>query len=125
MEENKIDRISILKVCGKSLIIELILSMIGMFILALLLSKTGISDDIMGKAIIGISAFAISFGGLIASKKLEFKGILSGALQGIIYMLFLYLISSILSGNFSIRIEGITMIIIRYNFWRYWRNNWR
>ena len=60
----------------------------------------------------GISAFAISLGGFITSKKLEMKGILCGAMQGILYMVLLYLISSIASGNFSLKIEGIIMIIV-------------
>ena len=86
-----------------------------MFILALILSKTNVSDSIMGKAIIGISAFSISFGGMLASRKLNMKGILCGALQGILYMAILYLISSIANGNFSLRTEGIVMIVVRNN----------
>lgn len=112
MEEKSFDGIGILKVLGKNLLFALILSFIGMFILAIILSKTGISDDIMGKAIIGISAFAIALGGFLTSRKLEIKGILAGAILGVLYMLLLYSVSSIASGNFSLRIEGIVMILV-------------
>lgn len=112
MEEKSIDGIRVVKVIGKNLIISLLLSLIGMFILAVILSKTGVSDSIMGKAIIGISASAICFSGFLTSKKLEMKGILCGILQGILYMVLLYTISSIASGNFSLKLEGIVMIIV-------------
>ena len=124
MEEKSFDGIKVLKVFGKCFIIEMIISILGMFILALVLSKTNISDSIMGNVIIAISAFSVSMGGFISSRKLQIKGILCGALQGIFYMSILYLISSIANGNFSLEIEGIIMIIVRHCFWNSWRNYW-
>ena len=124
MEEKSFDGIKVLKVFGKCFIIEMIISILGMFILALVLSKTNISDSIMGNVIIAISAFSVSMGGFISSRKLQIKGILCGALQGIFYMSILYLISSIANGNFSLEIEGIIMIIVRHCFWNSWRNCW-
>ncbi len=112
MEEKSFDRIGVLKTFVKCLIIEMIISILGMLILALVLSKTSVSDNIMGNVIIGISAFAISIGGFIGSRNLKIKGIFSGALQGIFYMLALYLISSIASQNFSVGIQGLVMIIV-------------
>lgn len=114
MEEKSFDGIGTIKLFGKCFAIELLISIVGMFILAVILSKTSVSDSIMGNVIIGISAFAICLGGFITSKKLKIKGILCGALQGIIYMIILYLISSIASGNFALRIEGIIMILVRH-----------
>ena len=121
MEEKSFDGIEILKVFGKCFIIEMMISIIGMLILAIVLSKTSLSDNIMGNVIIGISAFAISIGGLLSSRKIQIKGILCGSIQGIFYMITLYLISSIASGNFSLSLEGIIMIIVRY----YYRSNGR
>ena len=122
MEEKSFDRIKIVKVCGKCLVIEFIITLVGMFVLALLLSKTNISDDIMGNAIIGISAFSIAVGGFLSSRKLEMKGIVCGALQGVLYMILLYVISSLACGEFALRIEGIMMILVRYCSRRNWRN---
>ena len=90
----------------------MIISILGMFILALILSKTSVNDSIMGNVIIGISAFSICIGGFLSSRNLKIKGILCGILNGIFYMTILYLISSIASGNFSLAIEGIVMIIV-------------
>ncbi|MBR2289573.1 MAG: TIGR04086 family membrane protein [Clostridia bacterium] len=112
MEEKSFDGIGILRTIGKSLLVEMLISIVGLFVLALILSRTSVSDTIMGNAIIGISAFAIAFGGLLASRKLEMKGILCGALQGVLYMLLLYLISSIACGSFALKVEGIVMILV-------------
>ncbi len=113
MEEKNFDGMKTLKIFLKSFLIEIIISILGMFILALILSKTNVSDNIMGNTIIGISCFSIILGGLICSRKLEMKGIVSGGIEGIIYMIILYLISSIVSGNFSLGIQGIIMILLR------------
>ena len=112
MEEKSFDGIEIVKTFGKSFIIEMIISILGMLILAIILSKTSLSDSIMGNVIIGISSFSIGIGGLLSSRKLQIKGILCGALQGIFYMAVLYLISSIASQNFSLGLEGIMMVLI-------------
>lgn len=112
MEEKSFDGIGIFKIFGKCLLVEMIISILGMFILALILSKTSVNDSIMGNVIIGISAFSICIGGFLSSRNLKIKGILCGILNGIFYMTILYLISSIASGNFVLTIEGIVMIIV-------------
>ena len=45
-----------------------------------------------------------------ASKKIKEKGIISGAIVGLIYMLILYLISSIVNWDFTMTLETIIMI---------------
>lgn len=112
MEEKSFDGINILKLFGKSFIIEIIVSIIGMFILALILSKTSVSDSIMGNTIIGISAFSISLGSFICGRKVNIKGIILGIIHGILYMGTLYIISSISRGNFVLSKEGIIMMIV-------------
>ena len=124
MEEKAFDGINIFKICLKCFILEIIISIIGMFILAVILSNTSINDNIMGNTIIGISSFAISIGAFLSSRKLNIKGIVCGILQGVIYMLVLYIISSLVSGNFSLKIEGIIMIIVRNHIRSNWRNSW-
>ena len=112
MEEKSFDGVGVLKIFGKCFVLEMLISVLGMFILALVLSKTGVSDSVMGEVIIGISAFAISIGAFLSSRKLEMKGILCGIIHGILYMATLYLISSIASGNFSLALEGNIMILV-------------
>ena len=124
MEEKSFDGFNILKIFGKSFLLEMIVTILGMFILAIVLSKTSLSDSIMGNALIGISSFSIGIGGFLSSRKLQIKGILCGTLQGIIYMGILYLISSIVNHNFNLGIEGIIMIAVRSSFRSHWWNYW-
>ena len=124
MEEKSFDGIKVLKAFGKSFIIEMIISILGAFILSVVLCKTNVSDSIMGNVIIGISAFSIGIGGLLSSKKIKMKGILCGALQGIFYMGILYLISSIVSHSFVLGLESIIMMVIGIICRRCWRNYW-
>jgi putative membrane protein (TIGR04086 family) len=100
------------KVIIKNLIIEMIISIIMLSILAILLCKTHLAEDIINPAIIFISAFSILIGGFLTSKKLKVKGIISGAVEGIIYMFILYFISSICTSNFRVGFEGLMMIVI-------------
>jgi putative membrane protein (TIGR04086 family) len=110
--EEKILNENPVKVIVKNLILEMIISIIMLSILAILLSKTNLEEDVINPAIIFISAFSILIGGFLTSKKLKIKGIISGGIEGIIYMLILYLISSICASNFLIGLEGIMMIVI-------------
>ncbi|MGN1326748.1 MAG: TIGR04086 family membrane protein, partial [Clostridia bacterium] len=59
-----------------------------------------------------ITAISIFIGSIISVSKIEKKGILNGALVGLIYILSIYLISSIISGSFAIDINSIILIIV-------------
>lgn len=109
MEETS-ERKGIIKVFALTTIIEFILTLILLFILALLLSTTSLEEKIIEPAIIGIASFSIMLGGFITSKKIKTKGIVIGIIQGILYMLILYLTSSFINMNFSLSLQSFTMI---------------
>lgn len=93
-------------------LIEFFITIMLFVTLSLLLSFTPLEENIIQPAIIGISSFAIMIGGLLISRKLKLKGILIGSLQGIIYMLILYLFSSFINMDFSLTLKSFTMIIV-------------
>ena len=70
---------------------------------------------------------SILIGSSIATKKLKKNGLLNGAIIGILYILIIYLISSILNSNFAINLVSLIMIGIglvggvlgRYNWSKY------
>jgi len=124
MEEKSLSNFMPIKVFLKNLILEFILSIIMLFILSVLLSKTSLSEEIITPAIIFISSFCILLGGFMSSRKIDFKGIVIGILQGVLYMTILYIFSSILSQNFVLGKESIMMLLIgilcgavRWNYW--------
>lgn len=101
---------NLLKIFTFNLIFEFILTVIMLFILALLLSMTSLEETIISPSIIGITTFSILLGGFITSRKIKSKGIVIGVIQGFIYMLVLYLTSSFMNMDFSLNLQSLTMI---------------
>lgn len=100
-----------MKLFLRETIISFILSLILIFILAFIISKTTVSESIIVPGIIVISSVSIMFGGIRLSKAKKQKGLINGALLGIIYMAGMYLISSIILKDFSLNVKSLIMIL--------------
>ena len=101
-----------IKIFIKNLAIEFLITLILLMVLSILLSSTNLNENIINPSIIFISAFSILIGAFFSSRKIGKKGILIGLLQGLTYMIILYLFSSISSGNFTLEISSLIMILI-------------
>ena len=95
--EESINKTNHIMIFFKNLILEFLLTIIFLMILAILLSTTDLNENVINPCIIFISAFSILVGSFFSSRKIGKKGIIIGILQGLIYMLILYLFSSISS----------------------------
>ena len=84
---------------------------IGLVIVTLLLTYTNISENIINVAIITISALSILIGSIIGALNIKKNGIFNGALVGLIYILTIYLLSSILVTGFEINAQAIIMMV--------------
>ncbi len=96
----------------KGLVIAFGITLILMFLYSLLLTYSNISENTIPIIIIGITFVSILIGSTISTRKLSKNGMLNGGIVGGTYILLLYLISSIISGNFSLNIYSIFMIIL-------------
>lgn len=96
----------------KGSILSIVISVILLLIYAVLLTYTAIGENTMTVVLITISAISILIGSSISSFKIKKQGMLNGGLVGLIYMIVLYLISSIILSGFSININSIIMILI-------------
>lgn len=103
------DTNSIMKIL-KGSVISIIISMILLSIFAILLTYTNINENTMPTVIIIITAFSILIGSQISTRSIKKNGIINGILVGAIYVAFLYLLSSIVSKNFSMNNNSIIMI---------------
>ena len=101
-----------IKNIAKGVGISLISTCIMLFIFAVLLTYTDISENIIDTVIIIITAISILIGSSIGNLKIKKNGLLNGAIIGGTYILIIYLISSILNWRFSLNIQSIIMIII-------------
>lgn len=100
-----------MKIFLREIIISIILSILLMIILSVIISQTSISETIITPGIIAISSISIMIGGIRVSKAKKQKGIINGALLGIIYMIGIYLISSIILKDFSLTYKSLIMIL--------------
>ena len=95
----------------KGIIISFIITLIAIFILAAILTYSDLSENLISPTIIAITAVSILVGTSISTIKLSKNGILYGGIIGLIYILFLYIVSSITSVGFGLNPQSIIMII--------------
>ena len=96
----------------KGTVISIILSLILLTIYAALLSYTSISENTMVPVIITITGISILIGSSISSMHIKKQGMLNGALVGLIYMLTIYILSSIVLSSFELTMNSIIMILV-------------
>lgn len=96
----------------KSVFFSFLLSLILIFVLSIIISTTSVSENIIKPVTMGIVVVSLMMNGYVLSKNKKQKGILYGAILGIIYMVMLYIISSFSNFNFSLNINSIIMIIL-------------
>lgn len=112
MEKENNQIINIVKGVGISLISSLLL----LIIFAVVLTFTNISETVVGPVIIILTAISILFGSSISNMKIKKNGLLNGGLIGGMYMLTIYLISSILNWDFTLNLEALIFIVVGIAF---------
>ena len=93
-------------------IISILLTIFFLIIYATLLSYTNISEDTITPVILIITGICILIGSSISSINLKKQGMINGGLVGLIYVIFLYVVSSIFIAGFQLTLNTIWMIII-------------
>ena len=106
VNENK-TIINILKGVGISLIATVIL----LIIFSIILTYTNIQESAINPVIMIITAISILIGSSLGNIKIKKNGLVNGGLIGGIYILIIYLISSILNWKFSLNIQSVIMIV--------------
>lgn len=110
--ENKLELNKNIVRVVKGSFIAIIVSIILLLIYASLLTYTNISEETMTPVVIIISGISILIGSTISSMKIKKQGMVNGALVGLIYILFIYILSSMLLTGFTINIKTMIMMIV-------------
>lgn len=92
--------------------ISFLVTLILLIIFAAILTFTDVSESTISPVIIVVTAISILIGSTIGNHKIRKNGLLNGAAIGAIYMIIIYLISSILNGDFSMPLQSIVMVIL-------------
>lgn len=105
--EMKANIIRILKGSITAIVITLIL----LFIFSIILTYTSIKESAMYPVVIVITAVSILIGSSISTLKIKKMGLVNGALVGLIYILTIYVISSITGLGFALQLQTIIMML--------------
>lgn len=103
---------NILKGVGISLITTLIL----LIIFSIILTYTNIQESVINPVIMIITAISILVGSSLGSIKIKKNGLINGGIIGAIYIVSIYLISSLLNWRFTLNVQSIIMIVIAIAF---------
>ena len=96
----------------KGSIISILITLILLTIYAALLSFTNVSENTMVPVVLIITGISILIGSSMSSINIKKQGMLNGGLVGLIYVLLIYVLSSIFFVGFEINFNSILMIIV-------------
>ena len=95
----------------KGSVFSIILSIILLLIFAMLLCYTNLAESTMVPVVLVITGISILIGGMISTKTIRKNGLLNGGLVGLIYIIILYLVSSLCITGFSLTLNSFIMLL--------------
>ena len=107
-KSNSKSYISIVKGLG----IAFISTFVCLVILATVLTYTNVSEMIINPTIIIITAISILMGSTVSNLKIKKNGLINGAVLGGVYIIILYIFSSVFNEDFSLTVSSVMMIVI-------------
>ena len=84
----------------KGTIISFISTIVLLLIFSIILTYTNISESFIAPTIIVITAISIFIGSTISNSKIQKNGLVNGAIVGGMYLIIIYLLSSIINQRF-------------------------
>lgn len=94
----------------KGCLFAIVFSIILLTIYALLLANTTIAENTMMPVVLTITGISILIGGTISSRKMKKNGLIYGGIVGLVYVLSLYLASSVSMVGFSLSANSFIML---------------
>lgn len=116
MENLQINENKTIKNIMKGTGIALITTVLLLLIFSIILTYTNIDEKVINPVIMMVTAISILLGSSLGNIKIKKNGLINGGTIGAIYIVTIYLISSILNWKFSLNIQSIFMIIIAIVF---------
>ena len=96
----------------KGVLISLVVSFVLLAIFAIVLTYTSVSENTIVPVIIVVTGISILVGNILESRKIVKNGIGLGGIIGLVYVLILYIISSLLNADFSINMQSFILILV-------------
>lgn len=96
----------------KGSIISIILTIIMLLIFSIILAYTNVSESAATPVVFCITIISILAGSIISVRRAKKNGLVNGAIVGGIYILTIYILSSIFTTTFGLNMYAIIMIIL-------------
>lgn len=96
----------------KGSIFAIITSAVLLLVFAALLCYTNLPENTMLPVILVITGISILIGSMISTRRIKKNGILNGGMVGVIYIITLYLTSSLFLAGFNLTFNSLIMLII-------------
>ena len=109
LQENSVFKENSIRIIKGSLL-AIIVSAIFLVVFAILLTYTNISESTITPVVLAIVGISILMGSYLSTRKIAQNGILNGAIVGIVYMLLLYIVSSMVFLDFGIGLNSLMMM---------------
>ena len=107
MEEKKNNIFIIIK----GVLIAYLVTMILICIYSIILAYTSVPESSIPTCVIVISIISIMISSSLALRKIREKGLINGAIIGMLYLLIIYVLSSIFSVGFDVNNFSIIMLV--------------
>lgn len=111
MENMQINENKTLTNILKGVGISLIATVIMLIIFSIILTYTNIQESTINPVIMIITAISILIGSSLGNIKIKKNGLINGGIIGAVYIIIIYLISSILNWRFSLNLQSVIMIV--------------
>ena len=95
----------------KGIILSILITLLGLLILAIVITYTNVSESIIPIAVTIITAISILIGSFFSTINIQKNGLLNGFAVGFAYIATIYIISSITSTGFTLTNTSFIMII--------------
>ena len=96
----------------KGTAISFLTTIIALTIFAVLLTYTELSENTIRPVIITVTGISILIGSSIGTRKIRKNGLMTGGAIGVIYIVSIYLISSVMNSNFALSWISVIMIAV-------------
>ena len=95
----------------KGSIVSIVITLIALFVFALLLAYTNMPENMITPVVIVVSSISILIGSIISSRKIRKQGLINGGFVGLVYIITIYLLSSMIQKDFGVNTYSIIMIV--------------
>ena len=108
----------------KGSLISIAITIVLLILYSVALTYTNISESTIPMVTLIITGVSILIGSQIAATRIRKNGLVNGMGIGAVYILTIYLLSSIIAGNFAMSLFSTLMIVISVATGAVRRNNW-